>query len=314
MDAYAHYQDTVIGKQLTVDAIKNYLSDEDYTYLKKIFKAGQIRIWGVVESRKTAWEKIQPGDIGLFTGNKEIFAYGTICYKIHNTSLAESLWGKDKQGRPWEYIYFLSSISKTRISYEEFNAAVGYSKNYNIQGMSVLDDEKTNRFLNLFPIQDDTFLPEIKEKDYIDIITNKLRDTDDLDSKALSKHRKEQTFLRQILFKNKFTDKCAICGKEYPLEFLFCSHIKKRCLCSTEEKLDYKNIVLPMCKFGCDDLYEKGYIGVEDGQVVVIKYAQNSEVDNYINSIKGNSVDRFSSHNKKYFDQHLEINGYKSRN
>lgn len=308
--ATSHFQQTIVNEKLNLNAIKPYLSKRDYDRLKNIYGDSHIKIWGVVPSAKGKWNKVQIGDISLFTGNKEIFAYGTICYKFHNPTLAMHLWGKDDTGDTWEYIYFLITISKVHISYVDFNNAVGYKENYKIQGLNVLDDKKTNRFLNIFPIQSDTFVPEVAESEYVEIVNNKFQSSDDLDGKSLTSHRKEQAFLRRSLFGNKTTDKCAICGKEYPIGFLCCSHIKKRCLCTTEEKIDYKNIVVPMCKFGCDDLYEKGYIGVCDGQVVAIKYAQNSVVDSYINSIKGKSVARFSEDNKKYFEAHLEINGF----
>ena len=49
------------------------------------------------------------------------------------------------------------------------------------------------------------------------------------------------------------------------------AHIKKRSHCTKEERLDYQNIVMPMCKFGCDDLYERGIIGIKDGQIVAFE-------------------------------------------
>ena len=101
------------------------------------------------------------------------------------------------------------------------------------------------------------------------------------------------------MFKNKKIEKCAICGNEMPIEFLWCSHIKQRSLCSDEEKKDYKNIVLPMCKFGCDDLYEKGYIGVKDGRVVVIKNTGIKFVDLYLQHLSGKVVEKFNENNKK---------------
>lgn len=61
---------------------------------------------------------------------------------------------------------------------------------------------------------------------------------------------------------------CGICNKEYPINLLITAHIKKQTHCTFEEKLDYKNIVMPMCKMGCDDLYEKGYIFIRDGKVM----------------------------------------------
>ncbi|GIN91112.1 hypothetical protein J22TS1_21630 [Siminovitchia terrae] len=58
---------------------------------------------------------------------------------------------------------------------------------------------------------------------------------------------------------------------EFPISFLIASHIKNRSFCKNEKKPDYKNILVPMCKFGCDDLFEKGYISVINGKIKVNK-------------------------------------------
>ena len=57
---------------------------------------------------------------------------------------------------------------------------------------------------------------------------------------------------------------------------LVAAHIKKRAACSLEEKKDYKSIVMPMCSFGCDYLYERGYIAVSDGKIIDLKKKANN--------------------------------------
>lgn len=161
-----------------------------------------------------------------------------------------------------EHIFF-NRLKNTNINYLYFNRAVGYKDNYIIQGFNVLDDEKTNLFLNNYPISSETYMPNVEQSEYFEALKNPLNGLDSVDAKILSNQRKEQNFLRKQLFKNKLYEKCSICGETFPISFLCCSHIKKRCMCSLEEKKDYKNIVVPMCKFGSDELYEKGYISVK---------------------------------------------------
>jgi hypothetical protein len=73
-----------------------------------------------------------------------------------------------------------------------------------------------------------------------------------------SEMRTEQSYLRHVNFKyQKYVD-CGICHREFPISFLVAAHVKKRSECSDEERRDYKHITMPMCKFCCDDLYEKG--------------------------------------------------------
>lgn len=63
-----------------------------------------------------------------------------------------------------------------------------------------------------------------------------------------------------------------------------------------------------MCKFGCDELYEKGYISVKDGKVVAIKYTNSDVVNSKIKNLEGRLVLNYNKNNKKYYDQHLKIN------
>lgn len=309
--ALLHYSNTIENSNLNLNLIKSYLSKTDYQNLLDIFNQDCIHVWGVTKSSNAKWNRMNIGDVALFSKSGVIFSYGIVCYKVQNSNLAEFLWGKDKQNKTWEYIYFLTELKTTNITYLSFNNAVGYNDKYVIQGFNVLDDEKTAKFLNKYPIFSETYIPEVKESEYLDVINNPLDNLETVDSKVLSNQRIEQNFLRRQLFKNKTHDRCSICGEDMPISFLCCSHIKKRCMCSLDEKKDYKNIVTPMCKFGCDDLYEKGLIGVKDGKVVVINYTNSSYINSKINQVKDRSVYIYNDNNKKYFNEHLRSNKYK---
>src|SRR5690606_36429304 len=77
------------------------------------------------------------------------------------------------------------------------------------------------------------------------------------DISVKEKQRREQSILRDWLFKNKESEDCAICGETYSIHSLAAAHKKKRSICSEEERTD-PNIVMPVCVFGCDHLYEDG--------------------------------------------------------
>lgn len=51
------------------------------------------------------------------------------------------------------------------------------------------------------------------------------------------------------------------------LGLLVAAHVNRRADCSNAEKLDAKANVVPTCKFGGDDLFERGYIAVVNGTV-----------------------------------------------
>ena len=60
-----------------------------------------------------------------------------------------------------------------------------------------------------------------------------------------------------------------------------------------------------MCRFGCDELFEKGYIGVDsDGKIIKLKKCNNSNVSSYINNLNKLDCVGFNKLNSKYFEWH----------
>ncbi len=302
-DAREHYVDTIENTK-SLSSISRFLSDKELNDLKEIYPQGQVAIWGVTPSQSTKWERIQAGDVTLLAKEGAVFASAVTTYKIHNHALASKLWGFDNKGNTWEYIYFLSEVKNQHIPYKELNKVIPYKENFVIQGFQILDEEKSVNVLSAFDLESETFYPEYTANEVFSEIDN-LNDLDDLDTHSKSKGRKEQAAIRRLLFKNKPTGTCCICNKEYPVKFLWAAHIKKRAKCSLNEKKDLENIAAPMCKFGCDELYEKGYIGVKDGSVIQIK--DNELTDNlqlYIDSVVDNNCSSWNNNTKHYFDWH----------
>jgi len=130
------------------------------------------------------------------------------------------------------------------------------------------------------------------------------------DKETISQRRVEQSLLRNYLIQNEEEVECGICKKTYPVIFIWCSHIKKRSECTLEEKLDIKNIVMPMCKFGCDDLYEKKYIYINDGFVkfnesIETNIAIRKKISELINNVVSSKY--YNKTSKKYFDFNNEV-------
>ena len=70
---------------------------------------------------------------------------------------------------------------------------------------------------------------------------------------------------------------------------------------------------MPICKFGCDELYEKGYISIQDGMVIKMeKIPTNLSVQNYMNKIIGNQCRYWNKKSKKYFNWHFKSHFKKS--
>jgi predicted restriction endonuclease len=72
--------------------------------------------------------------------------------------------------------------------------------------------------------------------------------------------------------------KCDLCGREFPVELLIAAHIKQRAQCSNLERQDEANVVMSACRLGCDELFERGYISVNDDGAVIASEAIQSSV------------------------------------
>jgi hypothetical protein len=132
----------------------------------------------------------------------------------------------------------------------------------------------------------------------------KLSEEADLDFDSITKLRKEQAFLRAHISHGRSQAKCVLCENEFPLEFLVAAHIKKRSECSNSEKLDFDNIAALMCKAGCDDMFEKGYVFVSSGVVKKNeKRTTTPALDALIKKIEGNTVSNWSG-SATYYKHH----------
>ena len=115
---------------------------------------------------------------------------------------------------------------------------------------------------------------KLKDPNYKDYYKGHLL-LDSTDRKNLgATSRIEQAALRANLFKNARIEKCSICHKNLPVDVLVAGHIKPRTECSHEERID-SHIVMPVCKIGCDDLFERGYVIVEEGGGIVINTSRD---------------------------------------
>lgn len=97
-------------------------------------------------------------------------------------------------------------------------------------------------------------------------ICRRLSELVNTDEPTETKRRREQQILREWLFEGKSRENCAICKESYPVAALVAAHKKKRRDCSGLERRD-PYIVMPLCVFGCDFLYEERFVRVNEGKV-----------------------------------------------
>lgn len=112
------------------------------------------------------------------------------------------------------------------------------------------------------------------------------------DADVQASRRREQSILSEYLFEGHSTRLCAICGDEHDVASLVTAHKKRRSLCNERERLD-PHIVMPLCVFGCDHLYERGLVRISGGRVVgEPASATGAGTKSYIERIAGRRVRR----------------------
>lgn len=123
--------------------------------------------------------------------------------------------------------------------------------------------------------------------------------------------RTEQAALRSNLVANRRAAPCDLCGQGMSIDFLVAAHIKQRSLCSDDEQRDLRNIGMLACKFGCDDLYELGYISVDANGMITVVPPDIIEcgqlVSERIAAMDGLPCLAFTEANAKYFQWHRQI-------
>ncbi|MDB3962361.1 hypothetical protein N9427_04225 [Paracoccaceae bacterium] len=132
---------------------------------------------------------------------------------------------------------------------------------------------------------------------------NELTDTDR--NQKSGQARKEQGILRGILFKRKKEAECALCHRTLPTELMVAAHIKPRSKCSISERKN-PNVVMPVCKIGCDDFFEKGYLTVNaKGKITPnTKGVRLSDLYNILKKYDGKFCTHFNDQTKYFFKFH----------
>ena len=79
VNARKHYVDT-IEHPISLQKISNFVSAKEISILEKIYPAGKVYVWGVTPGAKNVninkWNRIEKGDVCLFSRKGGIFASG----------------------------------------------------------------------------------------------------------------------------------------------------------------------------------------------------------------------------------------------
>ncbi|TDC31865.1 hypothetical protein [Micromonospora sp. KC213] len=130
--------------------------------------------------------------------------------------------------------------------------------------------------------------------------------TGSLEKPFAGTQRGEQPALRRRLLGSMSEAECAICGETYPARFLWAAHIKPRSVCTDTERRDLSHVGMLACVFGCDALFETGYISVnENGQIVTSSFKpEHKAIANKLADLEGRLVSTHTNESAAYFAWH----------
>ncbi|MEU3533620.1 hypothetical protein AB0E70_18775 [Streptomyces murinus] len=306
-DVDQHYQDT-IATPVVFDDHADILEASTIDQLKQLFPDGQAQMWGIVPGKSninlSRIKKMHTGDWVFFSGDKRIYFGGTIALMWRNKELATRLWGTDHTGSTWEYMYALSGTRGFDIPIEEIRTLLDWNPRRNIMGISVLSEGESDTLQTLLTLDATTAVLEpvdtAQEEAAVASFDGELERT------AQRAQRGEQAALKRHLLKGA-TGECALCGRDLPSTFLIAAHIKKRAMCTDDEKRDLANIAMLACTLGCDAVYEHGYVTVAaKGAIQVSSLAKEvPEVATYIREkLASRIVTCWSPSREPYYQWH----------
>lgn len=302
-----------IHNPVSIERLSKFLDERDVEVLRRLYPDGRVYLWGVNGNQNAlaAWRKLSPGDVAIFNTKKVFSISGVITHKVRNREAALDLWGvrDEKDQSTWECLYFLDQVTYLSKPYDEAFKGTEKKPRMSFNRMGENDSELVLQNTGL-----DGRLANVISPPSIDEARDEIRKSGETDGTSETKTRKEHAYIVQHLFENRTEANCSICGKLFPRTYLVAAHLKKRAKCETKEKLDIENIAGAMCTFGCDSLYENGFISVDNSGKVIAHPTkiQHEALEEYVGKIVGNPCSRFNDLTAKYFSWHRKEHGYEA--
>ena len=129
-----------------------------------------------------------------------------------------------------------------------------------------------------------------------------------LDKQGSTNVRLEQGTLRLLHLGGRKTLRCSVCGRSLPVNLLVVGHIKPRARCTPAEKRDLEHVAMPICVFGCDALYERGFLTISpNGKIVASRKTFGAEdLSRLLSPLHGRRCAAHSSASEPYFKWHRD--------
>lgn len=298
-----------VYRPFPVSDVSGLLEPEQVSMLRDVVSNGGIRLWGAKPAEDgrnvRRWERIDLGDRILLATGPGHALLSQVIGKFHNRSVARSLWGSTTTAngieQTWEYIMVLDAPREVTYDKAELNSSIGRQPSADIREFVVLGEEQSSAALRVLGLSTD----EVAETN---LTADDLQRFEKLDQARTATGRVEQALIRKYLAAGETGD-CTLCGRTFPVELLVAAHIKRRSLCSDFERRDFHNNVMLACRFGCDELFERGWVFVDAAGILraSARLAGVPSVRSYAEAhLLGRSVSHWLNRpgSRQYFDAH----------
>ena len=306
-----HYNDTI---ESPVDlSLHSALLGGDYEGLLKVFPKGSAQLWGVTPGLGGVnigkYNRLSVGDTVLFARDGIFFWAGTVAYLLHNKPLATTLWGTNHNDQTWEYMYALDEGRNINLPRATVQELIGERPSKGAWGFKVVKSEASYALEEALGLESRQYEPEAHAEQFNSAVHQQVTapPTGPTDKAATGYQRTEQAYLRKQKIPNA-TGVCDLCGTTYGKEFLVCAHIKARSVCTEDERRDWKNVTMLACKFGCDELYERGFLTVGASGTVQVSDAlvTDTAANQYATTLEGRKCSAWQGGSADYFKWHRE--------
>lgn len=147
-----HYHDTIKNRR-PVDEFSKYLaSEEEVTRLKEYAHDRPYAVWGAVPGSNNIrnWETMEEGDYVMVYREGKIILAAEIAMKVRNANLAKYFWGQDRDGKTWEFLYFMINDVPFNLEMSKLNKYIGYEDSYHPQGFMAIKQERVDKLLSSY--------------------------------------------------------------------------------------------------------------------------------------------------------------------
>lgn len=150
-DTDHHYYDTIKNRR-PIDDFDRFLKSEEVQQLSKYSRGRPYAIWGAVPgpSNIRNWETMAEGDYVMVYRQGKIILAAEIAMKVKNAELARYFWQEDRNGKTWEYIYFMINDVSFNVDMAKLNKYLGYEEKYHPQGFMAMRQDKVDKLLSTY--------------------------------------------------------------------------------------------------------------------------------------------------------------------